>query len=68
VCLDELVSDVLRTAAPDNDEDDDDGGSNPNSDCGRFAITKMLKDLRISAVQHLGLFFGFLYGFAPVWV
>jgi hypothetical protein len=26
------------------------------NDCGRFAV------------QHLGLFFGFFYGFAPVWV
>jgi hypothetical protein len=68
VCLDELVPDMLGTAAPDDDEDDDDDRSNPNNNCGRFAITKMLKDLRISAVQHLGLFFGFLYGFAPVWV
>jgi hypothetical protein len=54
VGLDELVPDVLGTTAP-----DDDGGSNPNNDCGRFAITETLKDLRISAVQHLGLFFGF---------
>jgi hypothetical protein len=62
VGLDELVPDVLGTAAlDDNEEDDDDdnGGSNPNNDCGRFAITEMLKDLRISAMQHLGLFFGF---------
>jgi hypothetical protein len=64
VGLDELVPDVLRTAAldddeDDDDEDDDDGRSNPNNDCGRFAITETLKDLRISAVQHLGLYFGF---------
>jgi hypothetical protein len=54
VGLDELVPDVLGTAAPDDDddEDDDDGGSDPNNDCRRFAITEMLKDLRISAVQH----------------
>jgi hypothetical protein len=56
VGLDELVPDVLETAALD---DDDDGGFDPNNDCGRFAITETLKDLRISAVQHLGLFFGF---------
>jgi hypothetical protein len=50
---------VLGTAALDDDEeDDDDGRSDPNNDCGRFAITETLKDLRISAVQHLGLFFG----------
>jgi hypothetical protein len=67
--LDELVPDMLRTVAPDDDEDedddgeedddDDDGESNPNNDCGRFAIIETLKDLRISIVQHLGLFFGF---------
>jgi hypothetical protein len=55
VGLDELVPDVLGTAAP----NDDDGGSDPNSDCGRFAITETLKDLRIFVVQHLGLFFCF---------
>ena len=43
--MEELVPDVLGTAAPD-DENDDDGGSDPNSDCGRFAITETLKDLR----------------------
>jgi hypothetical protein len=65
VGLDELVPDVLETAAHDDDEDDDDkeddddGRSDPNNDCGRFAITETLKDLCISAVQHLGLFFGF---------
>jgi hypothetical protein len=65
VGLDELVPDVLVTVAPDNDDDDDDdeddedGGSDPNNDCGRFAITETLKDLHISAVQHLDLFFGF---------
>jgi hypothetical protein len=53
-----LKSDMLGTTAPDdNEDDDDDGGSDPNNDCGRFAITETLKDL--SAVQHLGLFFGF---------
>jgi hypothetical protein len=63
VGLDKLVSDVLGTTAPDDDEDDDEdddnGGSDPNNDCGRFAITKTLKDLCIFAVQHLGLFFDF---------
>jgi hypothetical protein len=57
--LDELVPDVLETAAP----DDDDGGFDPNNDCGRFAIIETLKDLRISAVQHLGPFFGFFFFF-----
>jgi hypothetical protein len=60
--LDKLVLDVLRTAAPDddgNEEDDDNGGSDPNNNCGRFAINKTLKDLHISVVQHLGLFFDF---------
>jgi hypothetical protein len=54
VGLDELVPDVLGTAAPDDkeDEDDDDDGSHQNNNCGRFAITKTLKDLRIFAVQH----------------
>jgi hypothetical protein len=72
VGLDELVPDVLGTAAPDDDDedDDDDGRSDPNNDCRRFAITKTLKDLRISAVKHLGLFFDFFFffsdGFAPV--
>jgi hypothetical protein len=50
-----LVPNVLEIAPP----EDDDGGSNPNNDYGRFAITETLKDLRISAVQHLDLFFGF---------
>jgi hypothetical protein len=58
VGLDELVPDVLGTAAPD-DNDDDDSRFDPDNDCGRFAITETLKDLCISAVQHLGLFFGF---------
>jgi hypothetical protein len=59
VGLNELVLNVLGTVAPDDDDekDDDDGGSDPNNDCGRFAITETLKDLRISTVQHLGLFF-----------
>jgi hypothetical protein len=65
VGLDELVPDVLGTAAPDDDDedDDDDGRSDPNNDCRRFAITKTLKDLRISAVKHLGLFFDFFFFF-----
>jgi hypothetical protein len=64
VGLDELVPNVLETATLDDDEDDDDGGkSDPNNDCGRFAISKTLKDLRISAMQHLGLFFGFYFIF-----
>jgi hypothetical protein len=75
VGLDELVPDVLGTAAPndddeDDDDGDDDGGSDPNNDCRRFAITKTLKDLCIFAVKHLGLFFCFFFffpdGFAPV--
>jgi hypothetical protein len=64
VGLDELVPDVLRTVAP----NDDNSGSDRNSDCGRFAITETLKDLRISTVQHLGLFCCFSDGFARVWV
>lgn len=39
-----LVPDVLGTAGP---ADDDDGGSDPNSDCGRFAIRSLLKPLKI---------------------
>jgi hypothetical protein len=58
VGLDELVPDVLGTATPDND---DDGGSNPNNDCGRFAITETLKDLCISAVKHWVYFLVFFF-------
>jgi hypothetical protein len=64
VGLDQLVPNVLGIAALDND----DSISDPNSDCGRFVITETLKDLRISAVQHLGLFFCFSDGFVQVWV
>jgi hypothetical protein len=47
--LDELVPNVLGTAVPDDDDDDEeddddnDGESDPNNDCGRFAITETLK-------------------------
>jgi hypothetical protein len=45
VGLDELVLDVLRTSAPNDDKDNDnDDGFDPNNDCGRFAITETLKD------------------------
>jgi hypothetical protein len=60
VGLDKLVPDVLGTVALD-DEDNDVDGSDPNNDCGRFAIIETLKDLRIFVVQHLGLFFGFFW-------
>jgi hypothetical protein len=87
VGLDELVPNVLETAAPDDDEDnneeedddnDNNGGSDPNNDCGMFAITEMLKDFvhiccatfgSIFLVFSDGLlrfgfrFFGFFFGF-----
>jgi hypothetical protein len=85
VGLDELVPNVLGIAAPHDDEDDDeeddddnDNRSDPNNDCGRFAITEMLKDFvhiccatfgSIFLVFYDGLlrfgfgFFGFFFGF-----